>query len=297
MALAVLSAWLFALAAWPGHVVAQELRAVPVLTASVIDQTATLTPAQASALEAKLADVERELGSQIVVLIVPGTAPEDIASYAQRVGDAWQIGRREVGDGLLIVVAKDERQVRIEVAKAVEGAVPDLAARRIIDEQIVPGFRAGDYAGGLNAAVDALAARLRGEELPPPQATAPSAQGGQPWQDMALFFLLVVPILGATLTGLLGRKLGTLTTGAGVGGVAWIATASWWAAGAAAVLALLLVGVLGVGSARRSGGGVPPIIWGGGSGRSGGGGWSGGGGGFRSGGGGNFGGGGASGRW
>lgn len=133
----------------PAH--AQGVLPVPPLTAPVIDQTATLGEAQRAALVAKLATIEQQTGSQIVVLMVPSTLPEDIVAYSQRVGDSWKIGRRDVGDGLLIVVAK-----------ALEGAVPDLAAKRIIDAQITPAFRAGDYAGGLSAAADQLAARIRG---------------------------------------------------------------------------------------------------------------------------------------
>jgi uncharacterized protein len=276
---------------------AQDLRPVPPLSGRVIDQTGTLSAAQVTSLEARLAAFEREAGSQLVVLIVPGTAPEDIAAYAQRVGDAWKIGRRDVGDGLLIVVAKDDRRLRIEVAKALEGAVPDLAARQIIDRYLTPSFRAGDYAGGLEAAVDALAARIRGEQLPPPkpEAQQPRAPGTQ-WPDLTLFFLLAVPVLGGVLTAVLGRKLGSLATGAGAGGLAWLATASVVVGVAAALVALLLVGVLGFGAVRRGGRGggvIPPVIFGGG-----GGGWGGGGGGgFSSGGGGDFGGGGASGDW
>ncbi len=273
---------------------AQDLRPVPVLSASVIDQTGTLTPTQVSALEAKLAAFEREAGSQLVVLMVATTQPEDIAAYAQRVGEAWKIGRRDVGDGLIVLVAKDDRKIRIEVAKTLEGAVPDLAARQIIERAMTPAFRAGDFAGGLNAAVDQLGQRIRGEALPPPPTAPRGAQAGAQWQDLALFFLLGVPVIGAVLTGILGRKLGSLATGAGAGGLAWVATASLAIAGIAAVIALLLVGVLGIGAARRRGvGSGPPVIWGGG-----GGGWGGGGGGgFSSGGGGDFGGGGASGDW
>ncbi|ABM93108.1 TPM domain-containing protein [Methylibium petroleiphilum] len=280
---------------------AQDLRPVPVLSASVIDQTGTLTRAQVSALEAKLAAFEREAGSQLVVLIVATTQPEDIAAYAQRVGESWKIGRREVGDGLIVLVAKDDRKVRIEVAKALEGAVPDLAARQIIDRALTPAFRAGDFAGGLNAAVDQLAARIRGEALPAPGSVSKAPQSGAQWQDFAMFFLLAVPIAGAVLTGVLGRKLGTLATSVGAGGLAWAVSASLLIGGAAALVALVLVGVLGLGAARRrgldtGGHGVPPIIWGGGG--SSGGGWGGGGGGgFSSGGGGDFGGGGASGDW
>lgn len=282
-----------ALAAW-----AQDVKPVPVLSASVIDQTGTLSAAQVSALEAKLARFEREAGSQLVVLVVGSTQPEDIAAFAQRVGEAWKIGRRKEGDGLLLVVAKDDRRVRIEVAKALEGAVPDLAAKQIIDRHLAPAFRAGDYAGGINGAVDALFARIRGEALPAPEAPRSGSTGsGTDLPDIALFFLIGVPVIGSLLTGVLGRKLGSLATGVGAGGLAWLVSASILVGIGAALLALLLVGVLGFGAARRGSGfgGGPPIIWGGGGGGWGGGG--GGGGGFSSGGGGDFGGGGASGDW
>lgn len=274
---------------------AQDVLPVPPLSGRVVDQTGTLTPAQVQALTAKLEGIERERGSQVVVLMVATTQPEDIASYAQRVGDAWKIGRREVGDGLLIVVAKDDRRVRVEVAKALEGAIPDLAARQIITDRITPAFRAGDYAGGLNAAVDRLAERIGTEGLPEPSArpTAQRNSEGFNLEDMAIFFFVAIPILGAVLTGMMGRKLGSLATAGVAGGLGWWVTASTLIAAGAGLAALVLVGVMGVGSRR---GGGPPIIWGGGGG---GGGWGGGsdGGGFSSGGGGDFGGGGASGDW
>jgi uncharacterized protein len=269
---------------------------LPPLSGRVVDQTATLSAPQSTALSDKLAAVEQRSGSQIVVLIVPTTRPEDVASYAQRVADQWKVGRKDVGDGIVIVVAKDDRAVRIEVAKTLEGAVPDLAAKRILNEQIVPAFKAGDFAGGLNAAVDRLATRIQGEGLPAPSSGA-ARQGAEPgvqWNELAMFFFIGVPVLGAVLTGVLGRKLGSFVTGGVAGGLGWWLTASALLAGAAGMLALVLVGVLGFGSNRRSSG---PIIWGGGGG---GGGWSGGGGGgggFSSGGGGDFGGGGASGNW
>lgn len=282
---------------------AQDLQPVPQLSGRVIDQTDTLSAPQRQALDAKLAAFEREAGPQIVVVIVATARPEDIASYTQRLGDAWKIGRRDVGDGLLLVVAKGDRQVRIAPAKALEGAVPDLAARQIIERSIRPAFRAGDYAGGLNAAVDELMARIRGEHLPAPEprggGSAPQARGAD-WEELAMFFFIGVPVLGALLTSMLGRKAGSLFTAAAAGGLGWWFTTSALLAGLAGVIALVLVGILGIGSARggrrgrRSGGDVP-IIWGGGGG---GGGWSGGdGGGFSSGGGGDFGGGGASGDW
>jgi uncharacterized protein len=277
---------------------AQDLLAIPALTARVIDQTGTLSASQRDALERKLAAFEAEAGPQIVVLMVPTTQPEDIVSYTQRVGDEWKIGRREVGDGLLIVVAKNDRRVRIAPAKALEGAVPDLAARQIIERAITPAFRAGDFAGGLNAAIDQLIVRIKGEHLP-----APARRGGQDsvgvqWQELAMFFFIGVPILGTILKTMFGRKLGTLATGAAAGGIGWLFSASLLLAAGAGILALLLVGLMGLGGgSRRFGGGMPPIIWGGGGGGGGGGWGGGGGGGFSSGGGGDFGGGGASGDW
>ncbi|MFN7484497.1 MAG: TPM domain-containing protein, partial [Betaproteobacteria bacterium] len=133
-------------ALFSGPVRAQELLPVPALTARVMDATGTLSSAQRDALEAKLAAFEAQAGPQIVVLMVATTQPEDIAAFTQRVGETWKIGRKDVGDGLLLVVAKNDRKVRIEVSKALEGAIPDLAARQIIDSAIRPAFRADDYA-------------------------------------------------------------------------------------------------------------------------------------------------------
>ena len=287
---------------------AQDVQPVPALTARVIDQTGTLAEPQRAALENKLAAFEARSGPQIVLLLVDSTQPEDIAAYAQRVADAWKIGRREVGDGVLVVVAKNDRRVRIEVAKALEGAIPDLAARQIIDNAIRPAFRADDYAGGLNAAVDALVQRIEGEALPAPEAGG-GREGrdaqvlGLPLEELAIFFFVAVPIMGAVLTGLFGRKFGSLLTSGAAGGIGWWFTHSVAIGAVAGVVALVLVGIFGVGAAvrRASRGGSLPHIggWGGGGwggGGSGGGSW-GGGGGFSSGGGGDFGGGGASGDW
>ena len=290
-AAALLSAFVF------GPALAEDLVPVPILTGRVIDQTATLTPAQADALSAKLAAIEKERGAQIVILIVPTARPEDIFSYAQRVATSWKLGRKEVGDGLLVTVAKDDRDVDIRVAATLQGAIPDVAASRIIREQMLPAFKAGDFAGGLNAAVDRLGALVAGEKLPAPSAqTAPARRGrrsGFDWQDIAIFLFVGVPILGRILSSVMGRKLGALGTGAAVGAIGWFLTASLLVAAGAGIVALFLVGVMGSG---RSGGFAGPVIWSGGGGGFGGGGL-GGGGGFSSGGGGNFAGGGASGRW
>ena len=256
----LLFAWWLGAAAW-----AQDVLPVPALSGRVIDQTATLSAAQRDALEAKLAGFEAQSGPQIVVLMVPTTAPEDIAAYAQRVADSWKIGRRAVGDGVLVVVAKNDRRVRIEVAKALEGAIPDLAARQIIDNQIRNAFRANDYAGGLNAAVDKLFERIRGEGLPAP-ANRDASKPGFQLEDVGIFFFVAIPIIGTVLGRLFGRKLGTLLTAGAAGGVAWWFTTSLLMAVGAGIAALVLVGIFGVGSALRRLGGGPRIGggWGGG---------------------------------
>ncbi|RZL33896.1 MAG: YgcG family protein, partial [Rubrivivax sp.] len=268
-----LTAAVFLLAA--GFVHAQDVQPVPALTARVIDQTATLDPTQRQALEESLAEYERAAGPQIAVLIVPTTAPEDITTFAQRVADTWKIGRRDVGDGLLIVVAKDDRKMRIEVAKALEGAIPDLAARQIIDTAMKPAFQAGDYAGGLQAALRKLQARIAGEDLPGP-ASSPARQGGGEgfgFQDLGLLFFIGVPLVGTLLTGMLGRKLGSVATAGAAGAAGWAFGGGLVMAGIAAVAALVLVGLFGIGSARRAVGGrrgggmlIPPVIFGGGGG-------------------------------
>ena len=268
---------------------AQDVLPVPALSGRVIDQTGTLSEAQRGALEAKLAAFEASAGSQLVVLMVSTTQPEDIASFAQRVGDAWKIGRRNVGDGVLLVVAKGDRHVRIEVAKTLEGAVPDLAARQIIDSAVRPAFRANDYAGGLNAAVDQLSARISKEGLPS-ASTSPGEEPGLQWEELGIFLFFGVPFAGTVLTGMFGRKLGSLVTAAGAGGIAWWFTASMVLAGVAAVGAMVFVGLLGLGAMSRGATRGRGGSWGGGLG-------GGGGGGFSSGGGGDFGGGGASGDW
>lgn len=295
------SAWVAALCisvglgmapAWAQAAADGGVQPVPALTGHVVDQAQGLTSDQAQALDAKLSQFEAQRGTQLVVLLVPTTQPEDIAAYAQRVGDTWKIGRKQVGDGLLVVVALQDRRVRIEVAKALEGAIPDLAASRVIEQAITPAFRRGDIAGGLNAGVDRLMALATGENLPAPEATAPRGQGFD-LNNLILFGLIGIPIVSGVLGAVFGRKLGAAFTGAIGGGIVWVLTTSLLLGAFGGVMAAVLALAMGKGGRGGPGGFGPPGGFGGGSG----GGWGGGGGGWSSGGGGDFGGGGASGRW
>jgi uncharacterized protein len=275
--------------------------AIPQLTGRVVDQTNMLSSGDIATLNQKLTDLERRKGSQIAVLIVPTTQPEDIAQFSIRVAEAWKIGRKKVDDGALLVVAKNDHRLRIEVGYGLEGALTDVTSRRIIDEIITPKFRTGDFAGGINAGVDRIIAVTNGEPLPAPQ---PQASHGVDlnWDTMtslAPFVLIGAIIGGGILRAMLGRLLGSVATGGLFGLIAWIVASS--------ALAAILVGLVGfviamfADAVNNSG---PPTRgrsggWVGGGSSSGG--WSSGSsssdsGGF-SGGGGSFGGGGASGSW
>ncbi len=273
-------ALLWATLSWTAS--AQELQAVPALTAHVMDRTGTLGAAQIAAIEAKLVALEAAKGSQVVVLMLPNTQPEDVASYAQRVGDAWKIGRKGVGDGLLLLVAKDDHNVRIAVAKALEGAVPDLLAKRIIEQSITPRFKQGDFAGGIDAGVEQISAAIQGEPLPEVAAKKPSGGVGGLFQNptnVALLLFVVLPLCAAVLRSIFGRAVGSLVLGGAVGALVFFFTASLWLC--LVVGAVTLFVSLIWGASLPAGRGGP---WGGG-------------GGFSSGGGGDFGGGGASGKW
>ena len=153
-----------------------DVKAIPALTARVSDYTGTLDPAQRQSLEDELAALEKAKGAQVGVLIVPSTQPEDIAQYGIRVGEAWKLGRKGTDDGVILIVAKDDRRVRIEVGKGLEGAIPDAAAARIIREYMAPRFRGNDYFGGVHDALGAITKLVNDEPLPPPLA---EDQGGQ----------------------------------------------------------------------------------------------------------------------
>jgi uncharacterized protein len=276
---------------WASGSLAQSVLPVPALSGHVIDQTATLTPDQLQALEGKLADFEKAKGSQLVVLMVATTQPEDIASYANRVGNTWKIGRKGVGDGLLLIVAKSDRKLRIEVAKTLEGAIPDLMASQVIDEAITPRFKKGDFAGGVDAGVDQLMALISGEKLPEPAAGQGGKEGGSDWSGALIFLLFSIPIAASWARSLFGRKFGALLTGGVTGVVVWLVVGSLLLGGLAALAGAVLALFVGAIPITPGRGGWTSGGWT--SGGSGGGG----GGGFSSGGGGDFGGGGSSGSW
>jgi uncharacterized protein len=277
-------------------------QAVPALTGRVVDMAQILTAGEAGSIDTQLARIEQARGSQIVVLLVNTVAPEDISSYANRVANAWKIGRKDVGDGVLLIIAKEDRKLSIEVAKSLEGAIPDLAAKQIINSALVPALKQGKYADGIEAAIAQLDARIAGENLPAPASTTGGfdpRQFGFEWQDFLFFLLFAVPIGGAIAKSIFGNKLGALLTGGAVGGIAFVVTASMVLAGIAGVVVLIFTLMSGFGRsvAGRRGRGHDGGGWSGGGSSGGSWGGSGGGGGFSSGGGGDFGGGGASGDW
>lgn len=259
--------------------------AVPPLKSRVTDLTGTLDAAQRAALEQTLAAFEAKQGAQIAVLLVPTTQPETVEQYAVRVFEQWKLGRKGIDDGVLLVVAKNDRKLRIEVGYGLEGPLPDAIARRIIADDIVPRFKQNDFAGGIRAGTERIMRVLDGEPLPV-QAPADRGGSGSAWNLDSLiafgFFALI--FAGGILRAIFGRALAAGIVAAVLGFAAWFITGTLVIALIAAVFAFVFT--LAGGSSGR---------WGGSSG-----GWSSGGGGFDSGGfsgGGSSGGGGASGSW
>ncbi|MSQ92010.1 MAG: YgcG family protein [Gammaproteobacteria bacterium] len=286
------------LAALPGSAaLAQALQPIPALAARVTDLTGTLTTTQQAQLESRLAEFESKKGAQIAVLIVPSTQPEEIEQYSIRIVDAWQLGRAKPDDGALLLVAKDDRAMRIEVGRGLEGALTDLVSKRIISDTITPLFRQGDFAGGIAAGVEQMIRVVDGEPLPEPDQHW--GGGTERLADMLPFLLGIIFVGSAVLRSLFGRALGSVATGGVTGGIAWWLTSILWLAAGVGIVALIISLLLGFGgggrwSSRPGHGGWTSGGWG--RGGFGTGGMGRGGGGF-GGGGGSFGGGGASGRW
>ncbi len=272
----------------------QDLQPIPPLRTRVTDLTGTLTAGERSALEAKLAEFEARKGAQIAVLIVPTTKPEEIEQYSIRVVDAWKLGREKPDDGALLLVAKEDRALRIEVGRGLEGALTDLVSNRIIDETITPRFREGDFAAGISTGVDRMIAVVDGEPLPEPEKHWSGRERGLGGMFPLLFGLVFFG--SVLLRAIFGRALGSVATGGVAGGMAWFFTQALGLSIGVGFVGLVLSLMLGFGnggrwSSRPGHGGWTTGGWGGGFGSRGGGG-----GGF-GGGGGSFGGGGASGRW
>ena len=271
---------------WP--LVADAQIAVPALTGRVTDQTATLSAEQKAALEQTLQAFEARKGSQLAVLLVPTTAPETIEQYALRVAEQWKLGRKKVDDGAILVIAKTDRALRIEVGYGLEGALNDATSKRIISEIITPRFKQGDFSGGITAGVDQIIRVIDGEPLPKPAGTP--AAGVADFQQYGPVIFIVALVLGGLLRSALGRFPGSLVTGGVVGLVAWLFAGALSIALVAGVMGLLFTLLSGGMGGRGMGGhGMGGHRGGFGSGGFGGGGFGGGGGGF--------GGGGASGRW
>jgi uncharacterized protein len=280
-------AWCLRIFCWasilahPGLVLAQQ--PIPPLTGHVTDTTGTLTDAQVVALERTLTAFEARKGSQLVVLIVASTAPEDIAPFALRVAEQWKIGRKKIDDGVILVIAKNDRALRIEVGYGLEGALTDLTSHRIIDEVIVPRFKAQDFEGGITAGVERIIRVIDGEPLPEPSRLPRTGTGDQVKQFAPVLFVVALAV-GSVLRAVLGRLPGALVTGGVVSVMAWFTVGLVSVALGAGLVAMLLTLFGGRGRHGWSG-----YYGGSGGGSAGGGGFSGGGG--------SFGGGGASGKW
>lgn len=276
---------------------------VPKLTARVIDQTGSLTAAERDSLEAKLRAFEQAKGSQIAVLLVPSIGPEAIEDFAGRVTDEWKLGRKGVDDGVLFVVAKQERKMRIHTGRGTQGTLTDALSKRIVAELVAPRFRTGDFAGGIDAGVDAIIKAIEGESLPLPEVTksARKVDTMSSFSNYLILGLFLIPIVGMVTRSMFGRGVGAVASSGIAGAAAWFIAGSILFGMVAALIAFLFTlfsggggGAGGVTRGTRGGG------WGGGWVPSGGG-WSSGGGsssdGGFSGGGGGFDGGGASGDW
>ena len=266
---------------WPTLAAAQV--PVPPLTGHVTDLTGTLNDEQKAALEQTLTAFEARKGSQLAVLMVATTKPEEVEQFAIRVAEKWKLGRKKIDDGAILVVAKDDRAMRIEVGYGLEGALTDLTSKRIISETVLPRFKAQDFYGGITAGVGQMISVVDGEPLPEPS-NAPGGSIGSVQQYAPLLFILVLAV-GGVLRASIGKVPGALVTGGVVAVIAWFVVGALSMALVAGVVALFVT-LLGGGMVGRGMGGLGGYYGGGGRG---GGGFSGGGGGF--------GGGGASGRW
>ena len=278
----LLRAWLVALAlSWSALTVAQV--PVPPLTGHITDQTGTLSSEQRAALEQTLTAFESKKGSQLAVLMLPSTSPETIEQYTLRVAEQWKLGRKKVDDGAILVIAKSDRAMRIEVGYGLEGTLNDAISKRIISETITPLFQQQDFYGGIAAGVAQIIRVVEGEPLPQPIGS-PAGSGVQEVQRYAPIFFVLALVVGSVLRAKLGKVPGAMVTGGAVGFVAWLVAGAFSIALIAGVFALFVT-LLGGGMGAH---GMHGYYRGGGGGF--------GGGGFRGGGGG-FGGGGASGRW
>ncbi len=253
-----------------------ELVAIPELSSRVTDLTQTLSQAEQAQLEQKLAAFEAKKSSQIALLIVPSTQPEDIAQYAIRVVEKWKIGREKVDDGVLVLIAKDDRKLRIEVGYGLEGAIPDLYAKRIISEVISPKFKQGDFYGGLDAGVDKLIGLVDGEPLPEPGTPEFSGIGVMDILPMLLFGGLIT---GLVLRGMFGTFFGSALNGGLLGGLVALLGVALGGAAIFGIIAFFITMMLGGRGMNGYGGGWSAggssSSWGGGGGDFGGGGASG----------------------
>lgn len=274
-----------------------------ILNNPVIDEARVLSMQDKQILEQKLRQLNDQGIAQTAVVVVPSTDGKDIYDYAMQVADKWQLGRKNVDNGLLILVSINDRKAYILTGYGLEGVLPDSIVKRIITDDMRPYFRESDYAGGINAAINRIEERLNADPEILKQADA-NRQTQQEVHGISPIFLGIFGLFaGMVLTGIFGRFLGSIFTAGGVFFGGMMLGAGFF--GSLIVAILLFVFLLtrsgGGRGGRGGGGGIVFLPTGGGfgGGSFGGGGFGGGGfgGGGYDGGGGGFGGGGAGGDW
>lgn len=264
---------------------ADRLVDIPTLQSPVTDLTQTLSVEEQAALNQKLTQFSQQSGSQVAVLLLPSTQPEEISQFGIRLADAWKIGREKQDDGVIVIIAKNDRKMRIEVGYGLEGAIPDAIAKRIISEQMSPAFKQGQFYQGLDLATDTLIKLIQGERLPAPAQQAHKGHAND-WMSLLPILMFAAIIGGAILKGMLGDFPGSLVTGGLLGGLAGLLGATaliMGLIGLAAFVFTMAMGGRGMGSSPYipggfggySGGSRGPDIFSGGGGGFGGGGASG----------------------
>ena len=247
----------------PGAIAAEgDIAAIPKLVKRVTDLTATLSAADEARIEARLKTFEEKKGAQIAVLIVATTQPETIFDYSIRVAEAWKLGRKDIDDGVLFVIAKGDRKLQILTGRGTQGVLTDAMSKRIISEIVAPKFRSSDFAGGIDDGVAKIIDVLQGEALPPPpEKKRTSAKQGSSVETFLILGVVAALFVGPLLRSLLGRFMGATATAGVTGAAAWFLAGGLLFPIVAGVILFFIVMLMGAMNFSRGGGGFIPGGW------------------------------------